>query len=240
MAGGRALSKGSVSLGRGPCRAARQRSGRQGGQTFQKRACSRNAPVSWARYYYRPAARRPVREGKSQDGAGTGSRRNDLECLVGDIVITCQEIDSRIKKCTEVKQESLDSIYPGTRPHTAGQGRRGSGERHQKMAYPPTQDDPFDTRFRSRDKLKSMWRDMRRANPETIADGDLAVRVNKSCKYRNYVAHARRTCGGSAIRNDKRGMTYGMATLAEYLVYVRETLAYVEQLHSHLKRVQVK
>lgn len=122
----------------------------------------------------------------------------------------------------------------------AGQGRRGSGERHQKTAYPPTQDDPFDTRFRSRDKLKSMWRDMRKANPETIADGDLADRVNKSCKYRNGVAHARRVRGGSAIRNDKWRMTYGMATLVEYLAYVRETLAYVEQLHSHLKRVQVE
>jgi len=81
---------------------------------------------------------------------------------------------------------------------------------------------------------------MRRANPGTITDTDLAVRVNNSCKYRNGVAHARRIRNSTAIRNDRRHTTYEVAKLVEYLGYIRETLAYVEELYAHLRLIPME
>lgn len=159
-----------------------------------------------------------------------------MECLVGDIVITCHEVDSKIKKCTNVKQEWLDSVYPKAGLYATGQGMRGLGAWRQRSTYPDPQD-PSGTRFRSHDKIRSMWREVRMGNPGTITAEDLAIRVNTSCKYRNGVAHARRTRGSVAIRNDRRHTTYKVATLVEYLGYIRETQSYVEQLYSHMNRI---
>jgi len=196
-------------------------------------------PPPRARYYYLPGARRPVKQGSNSGSAVPSPGGDALGCLVGDIVITSQEIESRVKKCTEGRQEWLDKAYPKTRPRMEGHGARGAGARYEKTIYPDPHD-PSDARFRSRDKLKSMWREMGRAIPVTITDGDLAIRVNTSCKYRNGVAHARRACGGAAIRNDRWRETYGEERLVEYLGYMRDTLAYVEQLYAHLGRVPLE
>jgi len=170
--------------------------------------------------------------------APNAPRSGGLDCLVGDIVVTHQEIASKVKGCTDSGQEGNVTVYPKMGPDTMGHKRRISRARFQKKTYPrwrPTDDADIDL-----DKLGSMWKEMRRGNPGTISSSAMVERVKASRRCRNDVAHARRTCGNAAIRNDWRKETYDTARLEWCLGRIRGTLAYVDQLYAHRKRAPMK
>lgn len=187
----------------------------------------------------------------SQDAPGRGQeRRNagpgapaygEVDCLVGGIVVTYQEIASRVKRCTEARQEWYSMVYPQVGPRTAEQSARIAGARHERGTYPrPRRRDAEDERSLNLERLGSLWREMRRANPGAMSSDHLVGRVRDSRKYRNGVAHARRTCGNAAVRNDRHNKTYESGTLAGYLGRMGATLGHVNQLYAHLRLVPME
>lgn len=150
--------------------------------------------------------------------------------------MTYQEIASRVKRCTERRQEWYSMVYPRMKPYTTEQKMRSTETRHQKSTHPRLRElADMDGKSLNLERLASLWRDMRMGNPDAIASDNLVGRVISSRKYRNGVAHARRTRGNAAVRNDLWGKTYETGTLAGYLERIRETLDHVNQLYSHLK-----
>lgn len=187
----------------------------------------------------------------AQNPAGRGQGRKNAEpdapayvevdCLVGGIVVTYQEIASRVKRCTEARQEWYSMVYPQVGPRTAEQSVRAAGARHERGTYPRLRRrGAADERSLNLERLGSLWGEMRRGNPGTMSRDHLVCRVRDSRKYRNGVAHARRACGNAAVRNDRLRKTYEAGTLAGHLGRMEATLGHVKQLYSHLRLVPME
>lgn len=176
-------------------------------------------------------------------GNGTGVKRMPgqpdaphdagVDCLVGSIAVTYQEIESRIKKCVE-STEFHESLYPESAPGTREQSMVDFARKHQKRTHPGKKRRKAKCDLPDLDKLWSAWSGMRESDPGIIPSDELVRRVRDSCGHRNSVAHAMRVCGDAAVRNSKWQATYNRADLECYLSEVQETLTYIRRLHLHL------
>lgn len=184
----------------------------------------------------------PTGKGKRRGNAAPGApRRHEVDCLVGGIVVTYQEIAGRVKRCTEGRQEWYSMVYPQIKPHTIEQKMRSSEARRQKGTYPRLRHLPgADEKSLNLERLGSMWGEMRKANPGAISGDSLVGRVKYASKHRNGVAHARRTRSNATVRNDRWHVTYEVGTLEGYLGRMQETLDHVNQLYSHLRLVPME
>lgn len=171
-----------------------------------------------------------------RDGAPRDARVSKVDCLVGGVVVTYQEIASMVKRCTERRQEWYNMVYPEARPYDMAQRAR-SLEAHYHRKIHPIPREPHATAPLNFERLGSLWKEMRMSNPGAIASSDLVAHVRNSHKYRNGVAHSRRTRGDSAVRNDMLRKTYDRGMLEEYLAHTQSTLGHMRLLYAHLRLV---
>lgn len=181
-----------------------------------------------------------VERSAMRQGQGSAGHRPDapnvdeLDCLVGGIVVTCRETVSRVKRCTGGRHE-WRIMCPQMGPQTMGQKMRSLETRCQKNTCPNLRwSEGMEEKSLNLVMLESLWGWMRKANSRAIEGKHLVNRARESRKCRHGVAHARKTRRNTAARNGRRGKEHDAGTLARYLAHVRTRLARVNHLYAHL------
>ncbi|MDD9813481.1 MAG: hypothetical protein OXU37_04335 [Thaumarchaeota archaeon] len=157
----------------------------------------------------------------------------ELDCIVGNIVVTYQEIASRVRWCVRSREFHAE-LYPQMGPDAEAE-MRSLKTRHQGKIHPdPKMLGIVDARQNDLDMLEPLWAKMMDGDPGAMRSEDVARLVDVSFRFRNKVAHGRRVCGNEAIRNDMNHKAYGKAELVGYQRHVQNTLGHVKRLYVSL------